>query len=493
MKYKIAFSLIIVLTLFLTISSISAIDNSTESISLSDDSSQTVEINKTETKINASDVETFTDLESTFTVKLTSNGTSLPNKQVKILLNGVDYNQITDGEGKASINFKLKSGIYTAFFSFAGDDNYAESSGSALITVKSNLVTYVNVEDVDVNYREGLKSIFEIKLVDINSNTLNGKVITIKVDGKIYSSKTNSKGIATFYLNLKKGSHVVEYSFAGDKNYISSSGTFTINVKSKLSKGHGYWVNKWDMKKVNLKKLSKLGTKHIFLAHTAVDLYGKAKVIKWINKAHKYGIKVHLWIAAFYKNGKFVHPANKKGVYNYKYMDGIVDKALKYASIKNLDGIHFDYLRYGGNAYKYKNSVSAINYFVKKASVSIHNLKPEMIVSAAVMPEPNSMKYHYGQDVLTMSKYMDVIIPMLYKGNYHAKSSWIKKTTKKFTKLTNGAKIWAGIQSYKSDAHVKKLSYKSLFKDVKNAKKGGAEGIVIFRWGITKFINFKKL
>ena len=85
MKYKIAFSLIIVLTLFLTISSISAIDNSTESIILSDDSSQVVEINKTETKINASDVETFTDLESTFTVKLTSNGTSLPNKQVKIL------------------------------------------------------------------------------------------------------------------------------------------------------------------------------------------------------------------------------------------------------------------------------------------------------------------------------------------------------------------------------------------------------------------------
>ena len=92
-----------------------------------------------------------------------------------------------------------------------------------------------------------------------------------------------------------------------------------------------------------------------------------------------------------------------------------------------------------------------------------------------------------------MSKYMDAIVPMIYKGNYHASSKWIKKTTKKFVKQSNGAKIWAGLQTYKSDSNIKKLSYSSLFKDAKNAKKGGASGVVLFRWGLSALLNFKKL
>ena len=247
------------------------------------------------------------------------------------------------------------------------------------------------------------------------------------------------------------------------------------------------------MYKVNLKKLSKLGTKHIFLEHTVFSHYGVSKVINWIKKAHKYGFNVHLWIATFYKNGKFIPPANKKGKYNYKHMNDIIKKVKYYAKFSEVDGIHFDYIRYAGNAYKFKNSVASINYFVKKASNILHSLKRDVIVSAAVMPEPNSMKHHYGQDVSSMSKYLDVIIPMIYKGNYHAGVKWIKKTTKKFIKLSNHAQIWVGLQSYKSDSNIKKLSYKTLFKDAKIAKNSGSKGIVLFRWGLSKYIYFKKL
>jgi len=118
---------------------------------------------------------------------------------------------------------------------------------------------------------------------------------------------------------------------------------------------------------------------------------------------------------------------------------------------------------------------------------------PNIIVSAAVMPEPSSMKYYYGQDVPTISKYLDVVIPMIYKGNYHASSKWIKKVTKKFVKQTTGSKIWAGLQSYKSDWNIKKLSYSALLKDAKNAKKGGAAGVVLFRFGLSALLNFKKI
>lgn len=47
-------------------------------------------------------------------------------------------------------------------------------------------------------------------------------------------------------------------------------------------------------------------------------------------------------------------------------MNKIIKQVTHYASLKGVDGIHFDYLRFGGNAYKYKNGVNAVNYFVKK-------------------------------------------------------------------------------------------------------------------------------
>ena len=498
MKNRIIFCFIILLTLFLSFSVISAgenitCDNLTSSANQADEILTADDINISSTNISAGDKVSYVDYSDTFTVELTSNGTALADKNVVIVLNNVEYNKTTDSKGQASIPFKLKSGNYTVNYYFAGDENYASSNGTSTITVKTDLVTSFSIVDKNINYRQGIKSIFQLKLVDVYGNVLSSKSITIKVGGKTYTAKTNSKGIATFYLSLKKGTYTLTYSFAGSGNYVSSNGTYTLVVKAKLTKGNGYWVNKWDMKKVNLKKLAKKGTKHIFLLHTSFEKYGKATVLKWIKKAHKYGMKVHVWMSVFYKNGKFYHPVSKKGVYNYKYMNKIIKKAKYYAGLNGVDGIHFDYVRFGGNAYKYKNAVSAVNYFIKQACIAVRGVSPDIIVSAAVMPEPSSMKYYYAQDVPTMSKYLDVVIPMIYKGNYHASTKWIKKTTKKFVKQSNGAKIWSGLLTYKSDSNIKKLSYKALFKDAKAAKKGGASGVVLFRWGLTKFINFKKL
>jgi hypothetical protein len=503
MKTRIIFCFIILLTLFLSISTISASENATcDNLTCADNdllSQDEMELdnndvmNNSSTEISVEDKVSYVDYEDSITATLTSNGTNLANKPILITLNNVSYNKTTDSNGQVSINFKLKSGTYIVTFSFEGDENYTSSNGTVTLTIKSDLKTFLNVVDKNINYREGLKSMFQLKLVDVYGNALSGKRITIKVAGKQYSAKTNSKGVATFYLSLKKGTYNIEYYFSKTGKYVESNGTFKVTVKSKLTTGNGYWVNKWSMKKVNLKKLSKLGTKHIFLLHTAFDKYGKKAVLKWIKKAHKYGMKVHIWMSVFYKNGKFIHPSNKKGKYNYKHMNKIIKQAKYYAGLKGVDGIHFDYVRFGGNAYKYKNSVSAVNYFIKQASISVRSVNPNIIVSAAVMPEPSSMKHYYAQDVPTMSKYLDAVIPMIYKGNYHASSKWIKKTTKKFVKQSKGAKIWAGLQTYKSDSNIKKLSYKALFKDAKSAKKGGASGVVLFRWGLSKFINFKKL
>ena len=490
MKTKIIF-LIIVFALFVSVSAVSAGENSTDVIG--EDSNATAEVEIQATEISAGDVTSCCDLEDNFTVSLSSDASALSNKTVSMVLNGVDYNGTTDDFGHAVFSFRLKNGTYPVSYSFAGDDGYAPSNGTATILVKPDITTYLKVVDEDINYRQGQKSLFTVKLTDVNANPIANQSVTIQVSGNVYNLTTNKKGKASVYLSLKKGNRSIEYSFNGTGLYLSSNGTFNVTVRAKLSKGNGYWVNKWDMLDVNLKKLSKLGTKHLFLMHTAVDLYGEAKVLKWIKKAHKYGMKVHMWISVFYQNGKFTPAANMDGSYSYGHMASIINRTKYYASLKGVDGIHFDYIRYGGTAYKYENSVKAINYFVKTASKELRNVSSDIILSAAVMPEPNGMKYYYGQDVSTMSKYLDSIVPMVYKGNYHASAKWIKKTTKAFVKLSKGALIWTGLQTYRSDWDLTKLSYKELLKDAKAAKKGGASGVVLFRWGLSELLNFNDL
>ncbi len=503
MRNRTIFGFIIFLTLFLSVSAISASENVTcdnltssydsNDLLTSDDTYGTGDINKSATKISANDKVSYVDYKDSFTVKLSSNGADLVNKSVIISLNHVNYNKITDSKGQATIDFKLKTGTYTVGYYFAGDENYTSSWGNSIFTVKSDLKTSLKLIDKTQNHCEGVKSVFHLNLVDVYGNGISGKTVKINVGGKTYSAKTNSKGNAVFYISLKKGTNDMSYYFSETGKYVDSSGISRVVVKSKLSKGNGYWVNQWDMKKVNLKKLSKLGTKHIFLLHTAFQMYGKSSVLKWIKKAHSYGMQVHLWVSVFFNNGKFITPCSKKGVYNYKQMNKVIKKVKYYAGLKEVDGIHFDYIRFPGNAYKYKNAVKAVNYFTEKASKAVRDVRPGIIVSAAVMPEPSSMKHYYAQDIKTMSKHLDVIAPMIYKGNYHATSKWIKKTTRTFIKMSNGAQIWSGLQTYKSDSNIKKLSYKTLFKDAKAAKSGGAAGVVLFRWGLSALLNFNKL
>ena len=498
MKGKFIF-LVIILTLFLSLSSVYAAENLTEAYCLNDDcdvcdsDNVTLEDDRLPTQINASDVVSYSDLEDNFTVSLSSNGSGLANRTVFFVLENSTYNRTTDSDGNAIFNFKLKNGTYSVSYHFLGDESYTASNGTAEILVKPDIVTYLYVGDEDLNFRQGIKTLFYLRLVDVNSMPISKQRVSISVNGKTYNVTTTAKGYAKLYLSLKKGNYVISYSFNKTGKYLSSNGTFKIAVKAKISKGYGYWVNKWDMYNVNLKKLSKLGTKHIFLLHTVFDKYGEKNVLKWIKKAHKYGMKVHIWISVFYQDGKFTPAASKKGVYNYNHMTSIIKKAKYYASLKGVDGIHFDYVRFPGNAYKYKNAVKAVNYFIKKACKEVRSVKSEIIVSAAVMPEPDSMKYYYAQDIPTMSRYLDVVVPMIYKGNYNANSKWIKKTTKTFVKQSKGALVWSGLQTYKSDSDLTKLSYKALFKDAQAAKKGGASGIVLFRWGLSQLLNFKKL
>ena len=246
------------------------------------------------------------------------------------------------------------------------------------------------------------------------------------------------------------------------------------------------------IKSVNLKTLKAKGTKQIFLHSYAFQVYGKSTVTSWIAKANSYGMKVHIWVQCFY-DGTWSKPLKKDGSLDYGYMKKKVANVVSYAKIKGVAGVHLDYVRFGGTAYNYDNSVNAVNYFVKKVCSEVRKVKPNCIISAAVMPEPGMMEYYYGQDISTMSKYLDVIVPMAYKGNYAKSTSWITYVTNSFALESNGAQVWTGLQAYQSDDHVVRLSHSALLKDAKSAVSGGAKGVVLFRIGVTNLLNFNKV
>jgi hypothetical protein len=461
--------------------------------SLSDDNQTALPAPATSRITTSSAVKGYETFTTTLSFKLTADEKPLAFKPVSVIINGVTYAKTTDSNGEGSVDVDLKAGTYTAEFRYAGDNSTTDASATSTVTVSEPVKTSMKVGDKDINYRQGSKCLFYVKLVDANGKAIKNQMVRFVVDGKTYTAKTNSKGEAKIYLNLKKGKHKIKYYFDRTAPYLSSSGSFTVKVKSKMAKGNGYWVWSSHMKKVNLKSLAKKGTKHIFLHVQAIAVHGKAAVVSFIKKAHKYKMKVHLWMQVCCIGDKWTRPVNKDGSLKYGFMNKKIREAKRYAKIKGVDGIHFDYVRFGGTAHLYKTSTKAINYFVKKASLAVHKIRPNCIVSGALMPEPSAMKYYYGQDVPTMSRYMDVLLPMVYKGNYHQTRKWITSVTKTFVKQSSGAQIWTGLQSYHSDNNAKKLSQKTLLKDAKAAKAGGAKGIVLFRYGISCNFNFKKV
>lgn len=504
MKNKIILLLIILLAV-ISVSAVSASENITDD-TVAQDAEPIDEVSqdvpdevistgenpqKTTSKIKASNVVGYDSFTTEFKLTLTSNGTALSGKSVNITVDNVVYKKTTDKNGQAFLNIKLSKGTYNVNFAYGGDENTTAANGTSKITVKDPTKTSVSVADKNINYRQGLKNAFIVRLIDANGKAIKNQMVTFKVNGKTLTAKTDKNGYAEVYLKLKKGKYTVRYYFYKNAPYLASSGSFKITVKSPMAKGNGYWVWSAHMKSVNLKLLANRGTKHIFLHVHAISVHGKSAVISFIKKAHKYGIKVHMWMQVCCSNDKWTRPVNKDGSFKYGFLNSKIREAIRYSKIPGADGVHFDYVRFGGTAHLYKTSTDAINYFVKKASVLIHRAKPNCIVSAAVMPEPSMMHYYYGQDIPTMGKYIDAIVPMTYKGNYHQKTSWITNVVSTFNKQSKSAVIWAGLQSYQSDDNAVKLSYSELLKDARAAKAGGATGSVFFRVGITRYLNFK--
>ena len=412
-------------------------------------------------------------------------GKAFKNQTISFIINGKTYNRTTDSEGKASLKIKLSPNTYNLTIYYLGYSPYPAINKSVDLKVLKNVAKISVSSKIVIN-----KNYFYAYLKDASGKALSSQKITFKINGKKYVRKTDSKGKAGLKINLKAKNYKLKMYFYGQSYYHACHKYITLTVKKNYAGKNAIWVWSSDKEKLDLDQLKKNGIKNIFVHEDAVK---SSNFKSWLKKVNKKGLKVHIWMLVFYKNGEFINPINKNGNVKTSLFKNNVKRAKKYAKIKGVSGVHFDYIRFPGTAYKYKKGVYAVNLMTKQLSKAVKKANKNAMVSAAVMPESiASDKYYYGQDIKTMSKYIDVFCPMIYSHSYGLSSKWIQSQTKSFNKAIGGnAQIWAGLQTY--GATGKRLSSSTLTSDIKYALKGGAVGITFFRFGLFNQVNMNKI
>ena len=161
-----------------------------------------------------------------------SKGVVLRNAPVTITINGAAKTYHTDNNGQVLMSTAgLAPKIFTATISYSGNNVYFKSSATAKVTVKK-AKPFLIANNMKYFAKEKIKR-FKIILRNNVYKAIKNAKVTLKVNGKKYSAKTNSKGQAFFKINKlkKKGKFKTTITFSGNAYYSKVTKTVKITVK----------------------------------------------------------------------------------------------------------------------------------------------------------------------------------------------------------------------------------------------------------------------
>lgn len=251
----------------------------------------------------------------------------------------------------------------------------------------------------------------------------------------------------------------------------------------------------------NMLTYARKGVGHIFL-HEYAFRYYEELIPSILAKAEEYGIKIHIWMQCFWWNDKegvngWRSPVDDKNkCYDQALFDDILgaERAEKYVKA-GVQGIHFDYIRFGGTAYKHDfpeygiSGVGAINEFLRQADEKLRGINPDLIMSAALMGETGSERY-YGQRPEDMAEYLDILIPMLYRYG-----KWNRPTMAGmgnwFANHGAPAQCWGGIQTYDQNSYG--LTSDEIRLDAEAFVGSAVKGVCLFREGLGEVPDLRHL
>ena len=149
--------------------------------------------------INGSDITKYYKNGTQYSaVVVYSNGTPIVNKTVKLNINGVFYNRVTDENGTVRLNINLDPATYiiTVYNPSNGEEN------SNKIVVLSKLIA----EDMKTDYQAG-KS-YKVKVVNGQGPALANQTVKIHINGEIYNRVTDENGTAYLAIRLNPGTYI---------------------------------------------------------------------------------------------------------------------------------------------------------------------------------------------------------------------------------------------------------------------------------------------
>ncbi len=191
----------------------------------------TEKIDPVATSITANDITATAKIAKTLSITLKdANGNALASKAVKVTVNGKTSTVTTDKNGvaKVTVNY-AKAGTYYYTFTYLGDNDYKASLKPVKVTVNKQ-ATKATFAKKTFKVKATKKISFTLK--DSKGKAIAKKKITFKVNGKTYTAKTNSKGVATVKIVIKKkGKYTATAKFAGDTTYKAISKKVKITVK----------------------------------------------------------------------------------------------------------------------------------------------------------------------------------------------------------------------------------------------------------------------
>ena len=155
-----------------------------------------------------------------FTIRLTdSNSKALTGKRIIINFNGKTYYRTTDKNGFVRMQINLaKKGTYDLSICFLGDENYGASFKANKIKVNP---VKAKLKVVNSKFKKSSKKkTLSAKFLSPKGKAVKGKKISFKINGKTYTAKTNSKGVATVKVKLnKRKTYKFTAKFAGDNTF----------------------------------------------------------------------------------------------------------------------------------------------------------------------------------------------------------------------------------------------------------------------------------
>ena len=162
---------------------------------------------------------------TTFKIKVLDGDKPVAQQTVVFTVDNTEYVGRTDKDGYATISLNLAAGthyVYTEYNNVIGKNKIEITKAASKLTAKKK------------TFKAKTKTKkYAITLKDNNGKAIKNTKVTLKVNGKTYTAKTNANGKATFKIKklTKKGKYTAKVKFAGNGFYKASSASKKITVK----------------------------------------------------------------------------------------------------------------------------------------------------------------------------------------------------------------------------------------------------------------------